>query len=100
MSSKGKDDTMVDIEKLDAKLNDYLKNIYYDEDKNVSSLDRLYQQARESLTKEFEDIKSLLTRKNLKAFIEMQGAFQRTKTFKKKIGFFLKFLPNSDFYIG
>ena len=34
---------------VDKKVEDYLKKIYYDEDKNTSSLKRLYQQAHSSL---------------------------------------------------
>ena len=75
---------IVDDEKVNKKLNEFLKDVYYDEDKNTSSLDRLYQQAQEAVTavQNSKLLKPLLTRKNLKAFIEKQGAFQRTKTFK------------------
>ena len=61
-----------------------LKEIYYDPDKNTSSIKRLYDQARKDPTiKQNFLYRKALTLKLVKEFIEKQGAYQRTKMFVK-----------------
>jgi hypothetical protein len=61
-----------------------LKEIYYDPDKNTSSIKRLYDQARKDPTiKQSSPLSKTLTLKVVKEFVEKQGAYQRTKTFVK-----------------
>eukprot|EP01050_Picozoa_sp_SAG11_P025903 SAG11_NODE_6014_length_1409_cov_31.858779_2_plen_275_part_01 len=78
MDSKNKIKNEATIEKL----KEHLKKIYYDKDKNVSSIDKLYRQAKDNLPASLNDDKKLLTLKLTREFIEKQGAYQRTKTFK------------------
>lgn len=70
-----------DAKKGKDPLQEYYRQIYYDKDKNTSSIERLYRQAKDS-TKD-KELKKLVTLKSARAFIEKQGAYQRTKTFKK-----------------
>ena len=61
-----------------------LKEIYYDPDKNTSSIKRLYDQARKDPNiKQNFLYRKALTLKLVKEFVEKQGAYQRTKMFVK-----------------
>ena len=52
-----------------------LKKIFYDPERNTSSVDRLFRASKNDGLD--------LTKADVKKFIEKQGAYQRTKTFVK-----------------
>ena len=68
--------------KVEDVLKQYLKKVYYDKDLNTSSIEKLYQVAKNNLPDELKVIKKQLTKSLAREFIEKQGAYQRSKVFK------------------